>query len=207
MHYILYGDNTHYYAYQLAEGRRYRVYDINDDRGIQAIRTNIKSFAAEKSKKKKMALIFDADTLQEESQAALRRIMEVYAEYISFIFCCQSIHTISDAIQSRCIFLRFPKITTPYTTETYPLDELFHAIESQNVFRAYHIVYDLMYYGYRGDIILQEFVKRYDGIESIASDADRALLDGSDDILQVFHTISRYIEKIETDNCEFKNRE
>lgn len=197
MHYILHGDETHTYAYTLAEGRRYRVLDINEDRGIHAIRSTIKTFASERSKRRKVLIIFDADTLQDESQAALRRIMEQYAATVSFVFCCKSLHTISDAIQSRCTLIRLPRKDGPQLEEDDcpPIDELRDALKRKELFSLYDCVCSLTKNGWRGDLILKQLVEYEPKLALYASHADRALIDGSNDTLQVYNALVQYINK------------
>lgn len=189
MHIILKGDNTHHYAYFLAKNRRTKILDINDDRSIHAIRNTLKSFSSQKTYYRKAIIIFNSETLQEDSQASLRRIMEHFANSVMFIFCCQSLHALSDAIQSRCSLVSFPTYTNASICENIPIDDIVNCIENKNIFDLYEKIKNSIKLGYRGDCILSLLVEKYPNLAPYASKADRSMLDGSNDTLQIYNAL------------------
>lgn len=58
----------------------------------------------------KIILIYDFDQMTREAQMALRRIIELYSDTVRFIFTCNNISNIIEAIQSRCVLLKFSKL-------------------------------------------------------------------------------------------------
>ncbi|GBC02951.1 hypothetical protein RclHR1_00490037 [Rhizophagus clarus] len=59
----------------------------------------------------KVVVIHEADLLSSESQAALRRTMELYMSNVRLILCCKSPSRIIDPIRSRCLLIRVPAPT------------------------------------------------------------------------------------------------
>ena len=106
-------------CYQLF-GRKYfseRVLELNasDERGIKVVREKIKNFAKrkiqsiEESKKYdhicpdyKIIILDEADALTDDSQFALRRIIENYSSTTRFFLICNFISKINNALISRC---------------------------------------------------------------------------------------------------------
>jgi len=58
----------------------------------------------------KIVTIYDFDCMTSEAQMALRRIIEIYANKVRFIFICNSVNKIIEAIQSRTLILKFHPI-------------------------------------------------------------------------------------------------
>ena len=96
-----------------------RVLELNasDERGITVVRERIKTFAqqalmhAPTSKEYrekypcppfKIIILDEADSLTQDSQSALRRVMENYAAVTRICFCCNYVTRIIDPIASRC---------------------------------------------------------------------------------------------------------
>lgn len=92
-----------------------RVLELNasDERGIKVVREKIKTFAKLKIKEKenipnfKVIILDEADALTDESQFALRRIIEEYSKSTRFFFICNYVTKINNAIISRCVVYRF----------------------------------------------------------------------------------------------------
>ncbi len=86
----------------------------SEDRGINAVRSNIKSFAQKKIVLEvgiyKNIILDEADSITVGSQQALRRIIENYSHNTRFIFICNDITKIIEAIQSRCTILNMNKL-------------------------------------------------------------------------------------------------
>ncbi|CAG8480606.1 16746_t:CDS:2, partial [Funneliformis mosseae] len=66
----------------------------------------------------KVVIIHEADSLTRESQAALRRTMELYMSNVRLILCCKSPSKIIDPIRSRCLLIRVPAPTNDEIIET-----------------------------------------------------------------------------------------
>jgi len=83
----------------------YDVLEINAsrDNGIDDLRNRITSFVSTTPFGEfKVVLMDEADGLSPQSQAALRNLMETYADHARFILTCNIRHRVIPAIQSRC---------------------------------------------------------------------------------------------------------
>lgn len=82
--------------------------NASDERGIDVVRGKIKNFARVSSMRKfKVIFMDEADALTTDAQDALRNTMEQFAAMTRFIFTCNYVTRISDALQSRCQIFRF----------------------------------------------------------------------------------------------------
>lgn len=105
-----------------------RVLELNasDERGIAVVRERIKTFAQQAlihapSNKEyrekypcppfKIIILDEADSLTQDSQSALRRVMENYAAVTRICFCCNYVTRIIDPIASRCSKFRFKSLS------------------------------------------------------------------------------------------------
>lgn len=81
----------------------------SEETGIDTVRTKIKSFAAALSfdGKRRYIIIDEADFLSQNSQPALRSMMEEFAVNCGFIFTCNYSNKIIPALHSRCTLLQF----------------------------------------------------------------------------------------------------
>lgn len=70
----------------------------------------IKKTAFLPDNKCKFVVIYDFDCMTTEAQMALRRIIEIYSKKVRFIFICNDLNGIIEAIQSRAIVLKFNTI-------------------------------------------------------------------------------------------------
>ena len=79
------------------------------DRGIGDIRTTVAQFASCSSliSGKKVVLLDEADNLTQDSQKALRALIEEFQDHCRFILTCNYPHNIIDAIHSRCSVIDF----------------------------------------------------------------------------------------------------
>ena len=79
------------------------------DRGIGDIRTTVAQFASCSSlvSGKKVVILDEADNLTQDSQKALRALIEEFQEHCRFILTCNYPHNIIDAIHSRCSVFDF----------------------------------------------------------------------------------------------------
>ncbi len=84
------------------------------ERGINAIRDEVKEKARSRSlTEKDFRIIYmdDAQDLTDSAQAAFRRMMENFSENVRFILSCTSLSKIIDPLQSRCAMFRFHPIS------------------------------------------------------------------------------------------------
>ncbi|ORX94680.1 P-loop containing nucleoside triphosphate hydrolase protein [Basidiobolus meristosporus CBS 931.73] len=84
--------------------------NASDDRGIDVVREQIKSFASTRkifSSGFKMIILDEADAMTQAAQAALRRVIEKYTKNVRFCLICNYVSKIIPALQSRCTKFRF----------------------------------------------------------------------------------------------------
>ncbi|KAK7900852.1 Subunit of heteropentameric Replication factor C (RF-C) [Exophiala xenobiotica] len=101
-----------------------RVLELNasDERGLAVIRERVKQFAslhlvsapASKEYRErypcppfKVIILDEADSLTQDAQGALRRVMEIHSKITRFCLCCNYVSRIIDPIASRCSKFRF----------------------------------------------------------------------------------------------------
>ncbi|MCW1292813.1 MAG: replication factor C small subunit [Candidatus Parvarchaeota archaeon] len=86
--------------------------NASDDRKLITIQTKVKEFSRSKPLNSSFKIIFldEADSLTSEAQQALRRMMEDYGENCRFIFSVNYQSNIIEAIQSRCVIIRFKSL-------------------------------------------------------------------------------------------------
>ncbi|MDP8012714.1 MAG: AAA family ATPase, partial [Nanoarchaeota archaeon] len=87
--------------------------NASDDRKLSVIQGKVKEFARSKpiDAPFKMILFDEADSLTQEAQQALRRMMEEYSQTCRFIFSVNFQSNLIEAIQSRCAIFRFQPLT------------------------------------------------------------------------------------------------
>lgn len=87
-----------------------------DERGIDNVRTTIKSFAVSKVRAedtpciKKIVILDEADSIGSAAFQALRNIMDTFSNTTRFIIVCNNSTNIIEPIQSRCAVLRFTRV-------------------------------------------------------------------------------------------------
>jgi replication factor C subunit 3/5 len=91
---------------------RSMVLELNasDDRGIDVVRDQIKSFASTRrifSSGVKLIILDEADAMTNIAQMALRRVVEKYVANARFCLICNYVNKIMPALQSRCTKFRF----------------------------------------------------------------------------------------------------
>lgn len=97
------------------EGIAGQVLELNasDERGIDVVREQIKTFAATKtlgqrtSSPFKLIILDECDAMTNAAQNALRRVMEKHIRNVRFILICNYVGQIIPALQSRCTRFRF----------------------------------------------------------------------------------------------------
>lgn len=94
--------------------------NASDDRGIDVVRNNIKSFAQKKVNLPpgvhKIVILDEADSMVVGAQQALRRIMEVYSSTTRFALAANLSSKIIEPIQSRCAMLRYARLSEEEVT-------------------------------------------------------------------------------------------
>lgn len=91
---------------------RVLMLNASDERGIKIVRGKIKQFSQKMISgdipcKIKLIILDEADAMTDESQYALRRIMEQYSRTTRFCIICNYITRIIEPLQSRCSSFRF----------------------------------------------------------------------------------------------------
>lgn len=87
--------------------------NASDERGIDTVRNKIKMFArtgGSDESQFKICFLDEADSMLEDSQEALRTIMEKYSKNCKFIISCNRVFKIIEPIQSRCTVYGFKPI-------------------------------------------------------------------------------------------------
>lgn len=89
--------------------------NASDERGIEVVRNQIKSFASKKvvlpPGRHKLIILDEADSMTAGAQQALRRIMEVHSSTTRFALACNNSSKIIEPIQSRCAILRYGRLS------------------------------------------------------------------------------------------------
>ena len=83
--------------------------NASDDRKLSVIQGKVKEFARSRpiDAQFKIILFDEADSLTQEAQQALRRMMEEYSSTCRFVFSANYQSNIIEPLQSRCAILRF----------------------------------------------------------------------------------------------------
>ena len=85
--------------------------NASDDRGIDVVRNQIKSFAGTRRLFSqggiKLIILDEADQMTNDAQFALRRVIEKYTANARFCLICNYANKIIPALQSRCTKFRF----------------------------------------------------------------------------------------------------
>lgn len=101
------------------------------EQGIQYFRNEMKTFCQSRSAiygKKKLVLIDDIDSINEQSQQVFRNYIDKYSKNIQFITVCTNIQKVIESLQSRLHIVSIPKHTPEYILKT--LDRI---VESENI--------------------------------------------------------------------------
>jgi replication factor C subunit 2/4 len=105
------------------EWRRFvKELNASDERGINAIREQVKVFAqlsvgANETNSKarfRIVILDEADSMTHDAQAALRRIMEEFVHVTRFIIICNYVSKIIEPLHSRCSKFRFQCISPEF---------------------------------------------------------------------------------------------
>jgi len=103
-----------------------------DSRGVEFIRNTVKTFAKKKLTlppgRHKVIIIEEAESIPNDAQQVLRRIMELYSGTTRFVFSCNTSVKIIEPIQSRCAIVRFSKLDGDSISE-----RIFHICKVEGV--------------------------------------------------------------------------
>ena len=113
-----------------------RIIELNasNERGINIIREKIKSSAKQsininiKYPNWKFIILDDADTLTQDAQFALRRIIEQFSKITRFCLICNQINKIIEPIKSRCALFHFKSISNENIKE-----KLLFILKNENI--------------------------------------------------------------------------
>jgi len=115
--YIFTSNSEHTNSYKKIMKERVLELNASDERGIKVVREKIKTFASQalnnysKIPFFKIIILDEADVMTNDSQFALRRIMEQYSHITRFILICNYATKIIPPLSSRCSKYRFNAIT------------------------------------------------------------------------------------------------
>jgi len=105
--------------------------NASDDRGIQVVRNQIKEFAGTKKlfcSGIKLIILDEADSMTNDAQFALRRVIEKYTKNARFCLVCNYVSKIIPALQSRCTRFRFGPLS-----ENQVGDRIRYIADAENV--------------------------------------------------------------------------
>jgi replication factor C small subunit len=98
----------------------FREFNASDDRGIDVIREDVKSWcrrAPSGGYPYKIIFLDEADQLTSDAQPALRRVMEQYSDSTRFALSCNYVNEIMGPLQSRCSTLHFGRVDDDHVRE------------------------------------------------------------------------------------------
>lgn len=101
------------------------------EQGINFFRTEMKTFCQTHCSlfgKKKMVIIDDLDTINEQSQQVFRNYMDKYKHNVHFIAVCTSIQKVIESIQSRIHIIKLP-----LPSETHIRKLMMRVVKEENI--------------------------------------------------------------------------
>lgn len=112
-HHLYNNNNKYYNIYNKIINERVLELNASDERGIKTVREKIKLFASQNINKYenmvsfKIIILDEADAMTNDSQFALRRIIEQYSYISRFILICNYVTKIISPLSSRFYKLKF----------------------------------------------------------------------------------------------------
>jgi replication factor C subunit 2/4 len=89
--------------------------NASDTRGIEVVRTKVKAFAQKKltlpANRHKIVILDEADAMTSSAQQGLRRLMDKHILTTRFVLACNTMSKIADCVQSRCVAIRFSRVS------------------------------------------------------------------------------------------------
>lgn len=113
---LVYAIIREYYGMnELSTFPEYNIAFINNlkEQGIQYFRTEMKTFCQSASNipnKKKIIVVDDIDTINEQSQQVFRNYIDKYSKNIMFISVCTNIQKVNESLQSRLHILKMNQV-------------------------------------------------------------------------------------------------
>ena len=104
-------NNPNYYNENVLE------LNASDDRGLAIINNTIYPFCKKKTNKNvphKLVILDEADSITSKAQNLLANIISEFRNTTRFVFICNDCSQIIEAIQSRCMIIKYPKINSDY---------------------------------------------------------------------------------------------
>lgn len=101
------------------------------EQGIQYFRNDMKTFCQSRSAihgKKKLVLIDDIDSINEQSQQVFRNYIDKYSKNIHFISSCTNLQKVIESLQSRLHIIPIPKYSASYIENSMK-----HIIKQENM--------------------------------------------------------------------------
>lgn len=93
-----------------------------NEQGINGFRMSLKHFCQTRCSyngKKKLIILDDIDTLNEQNQQIIRSNLDKYSSNICFISSCSNLNKVIDSLQSRLHILKVPVINAQHMTSIY----------------------------------------------------------------------------------------
>jgi DNA polymerase III delta prime subunit len=121
---LMYAIIREYYGMnETATFPEYNIMMINNlkEQGIQFFRSDMKTFCQSKSSlpgKKKIIVVDDIDTINEQSQQVFRNYMDKYGKNVMFITICSNIQKVNESLQSRLHILKMNPMNTEHLIHT-----------------------------------------------------------------------------------------
>ena len=131
---LMYAIIREYYGMnETATFPEYNIMMINNlkEQGIQYFRTEMKTFCQSKSNtpnKKKIVVVDDIDTINEQSQQVFRNYMDKYSKNVMFLSVCSNIQKVNESLQSRLHILKINQLT-----KTNLVTTMNHIIKAENI--------------------------------------------------------------------------
>ena len=104
-----------YYGTQQASTKNNIMYITTlQEQGISFYRNEVRTFCQTPSSiptKKKMLIIDDLDTVNDQSQQVFRNCIDKFSHNVQFVSTCANIQKIIESLQSRTTIVRLPRIT------------------------------------------------------------------------------------------------
>ena len=108
---FLYAMIREYYGTETLPNHNLMFISNLKDQGIGYFRNEMTTFCRSRSAifgKKKLVIIDDIDTINEQSQHIFRNYLDKYSQNVSFILVCTNIHKVMECIQSRVHIIQLP---------------------------------------------------------------------------------------------------
>jgi replication factor C subunit 2/4 len=85
--------------------------NASDDKGLPIINNVIYPFCKKKTTQTKLIILDEADSITSKAQNLLSNILSEFINTTRFVFICNNYSQIIESIQSKCMIIKYPKIT------------------------------------------------------------------------------------------------